>query len=419
MAQVLAPRVRIVAAGLIGNMLEWYDFAIYGYLAPVVGQVFFPSDDPGSSLIAAFGAFAAGFLMRPVGAVVLGHIGDRYGRKRVLTYSTVLMAVPTFLVGVLPTAADIGVTAAVLLVVLRMLQGVAVGGEYVSSFIFLAEQAPPRRRNFFASWSMVGGMGGVLLGSGIAALVSSYVTNDQILAGAWRIPFLAGIVVAAIGFFIRRGIVETEFVRDRGMTPLIEATTREWPRILQTWGLNMMTAVFFYITFIYAAAWIVEETNMTHAEALDINTISMLVLLVSLPLAGLVADRIGCRVQLIVMSGACALLAYPLVWMMHHESFWVVLAGQCGLAIVLGFYAGGLPVAMGDLFPRRMRISAAGLGYNASYAVLGGTAPVVAAWLIAETDNAIAFSWYMIATALITFGVTLTLPRLLGSGLDR
>ncbi|MFH1299939.1 MAG: MFS transporter, partial [Planctomycetota bacterium] len=154
--EVSSKNIRVLAAGFIGNILEWYDFAVYGFFAPTIGKLFFPSDNPTTSLIAAFGAFAAGFLMRPVGAVLFGHIGDRVGRKKALMLSVMMMAVPTLLVGVLPTHAQIGVSAAVLMVLLRMIQGVSVGGEYTSSFVFLVEHAPPHRRAFFGSWSMIG-----------------------------------------------------------------------------------------------------------------------------------------------------------------------------------------------------------------------------------------------------------------------
>ncbi len=179
-------KTRVLAAGFIGNILEWYDFAVYGFFAPTIGKLFFPAADARTSLIAAFGAFAAGFLMRPFGAVLFGHIGDRIGRKKALTLSVMMMAVPTMLVGLLPTHAEIGITAAVLMILLRMVQGVSVGGEYTSSFVFLVEHAPPHRRAFFGAWSMIGATCGILLGSAVGALINSFTTDIQLQNWGWR-----------------------------------------------------------------------------------------------------------------------------------------------------------------------------------------------------------------------------------------
>ncbi len=411
-------RKRVIAAGLIGNVLEWYDFAVYGYLAPVLGMLFFPSDDPIASLIAAFGAFAAGFLMRPIGGILLGHIGDRFGRRRALTISVIMMAIPTFLMGLLPSTAEIGVAAAVLVVILRLVQGLSVGGEYVGSFAFLAEQAPAGRRNFFASWSLVGGVSGVLLGSAVAAFVASITDDAQMLEWGWRVPFLLGVVVALVGLFVRRGI-DTDAKQDKpAMAPIVEAMQTNWRRLLQVASLSVLTAVIFYTVFIYVATWLVEQTGMSHARALDINTISMVVIIVVLPFAGVLADRVGCRPVLMGTSAAFVLLSYPLVWMMHHDSFVVILAGQAGIAVLIAIYGGAVPVAMVSLFPRHIRMSAMGFGYNVTYAVLGGTAPVVAAWLVSMTGDATAFAWYMILAAAVTCAVTFTLPANLGLSPD-
>ena len=247
---------RTITAGLVGNVLEWYDFAVYGYLAPVLGDLFFPSDDPTASLLAAFGAFAAGFLMRPVGGILLGHIGDRFGRRRALTISVAMMAIPTFLMGLLPTALDIGVAAAVLVVIMRLVQGLAVGGEYVGSFAFLAERAPAGRKNFFASWSLVGGIFGTLLGSAVAAIFAGITDDDQMLDWGWRVPFLLSIVVALAAFLVRRGINEEAMPAKPASLPMVEAAKTNWRQLLQVTGLTVMTAVIFYTAFIYVATWL-------------------------------------------------------------------------------------------------------------------------------------------------------------------
>ena len=197
---------RIVAAGIVGNILEWYDFAVYGYFASVIGHLFFPSADPSISLIAAFGAFAAGFLVRPLGGLVFGRIGDLMGRKTALTLSVLAMAVPTVLIGLLPTYELIGIAAPIAIVILRIIQGLSVGGEYTTSLVFLAEHAPKGRRALNASWGIWGASAGILLGSGVGSIVTSVVDSADLLEWGWRIPFLLGGLVALNGYLIRHAL---------------------------------------------------------------------------------------------------------------------------------------------------------------------------------------------------------------------
>ncbi len=409
---------RVLAAGFVGNILEWYDFAVYGFFAATIGKLFFPSDDPTTSLIASFGAFAAGFLMRPVGAILFGHVGDLLGRKKALTLSVIMMAVPTFLMGLLPTHEQIGFAAAALLVLLRMIQGVSVGGEYTSSFVFLVECAPENRRGFFGSWSLIGATGGILLGSAIGALVTRMTTEAQLAIWGWRIPFIAGVIIGLIGLVIRRHIPEQPVSSERTGSPLVEAVTGSWKGLLQAVGLNMMGAVTFYTVFIYMATWLVRQVGETHAEALEINTLSMVVLALVVPLVALWSDRIGRKPFLLIGSAGMAVFAYPLVWMMHHHDFAMILSGQIGFAILLGTFSGVIPATIAELFPRRVRVSATSLSYNLPYAVFGGTAPMVAAWLVTETHNAMAVSWYVAGIAAVTFLVSLTLHETRAVRLD-
>ena len=189
--------------------MEWYDFAVYGYFAAVIGSQFFPSSDPSVSLIAAFGAFAAGFLVRPLGGLVFGAIGDRLGRQRAMMLSVLAMAIPTVLIGCLPTYASIGILAPIAIIVLRIVQGLSVGGEYTSSLVFLAEHAAPNRRAITAVWGMWGATAGILLGSGVGAIVASNLSEDNIASWGWRLPFIFGALVAITGYLVRKGIHAT------------------------------------------------------------------------------------------------------------------------------------------------------------------------------------------------------------------
>lgn len=420
--EVGGKNIRVLAAGFVGNILEWYDFAVYGFFAPAIGKLFFPSDDPQTSLIASFGAFAAGFLMRPVGAVLFGHIGDRIGRKKALTLSVMMMAIPTLLVGVLPTHAEIGIYAAVLMVLLRMVQGVSVGGEYTSSFVFLVEHAPPERRAFFGSWSMVGATCGILLGSAVGALVNNFTTDEQLLNWGWRLPFLSGVLVAFVGYFIRHGIPEEPIKKTPTekptISPLREALTYHRKELLQSAGLNLMIAVTFYTVFIYLASWLEEEVGEPRGEALDINTISMAVLSLALPFAAMLADKYGRKPFLLIGAGGVALFSPPLINLMHHHDFTMILTGQICFALLLACFGGALPATISELFKRGVRVSAASISYNLSFAIFGGTAPMVAAWMVKETGNPVSFSWYLSTIAVVSFLICLTIRETHGTSLD-
>lgn len=390
-----------IAAGVIGNVLEWYDFAIYGFFAPILGRIFFPSEDPTTSLIASFGAFAAGFLMRPIGGVLFGYIGDRIGRKRALNLSVLLMAVPTFLIGVLPTHAQFGVGAAVILVALRMLQGLSVGGEYTSSIVYLAETAPRGRRGLFTSVSVLGGIGGILLGSFVSTALTGMLTEAQLARWGWRIPFILGILVAGVGYLIRRHMPETISKAGKVANPLL-VLRRHWRPVLQVTGLNLIAAVFFYTLFVFVITWLVNYVHEPRTMALQFNSINLVVLIAVVPLAAHLSDRVGRKPLIIGAALTLALLAYPLFWLMHHPDENMILLGGLGLAVVLGFYMGITPAQLTEMFPQHIRVSAVSVGYNLTYAIFGGTVPMIAIWLMKKEHNDLSFVWYLIACGLVS-----------------
>jgi len=399
---------RAVAAGVVGNVLEWYDFAVYGFFAPILAQLFFPASDPVVSLIGAFSAFAAGYLMRPIGGMLFGHIADKLGRKRALMFSIGAMAAPTVLMGLLPTYEQWGVTATVLIVLLRMVQGLSVGGEYTSSIVYLVEQAPERRRCFVASWSFCGGIGGILLGSAVGALLELSLDEAQLASWGWRAAFLFGFVAAIGGVLIRRHLpAEAPVVRgdaqgSAARLPIVVVLNRHWRAVLHTVGLYFSLAVSFYLVFLYVVTWLVERVQKLHATALEINTFCMAVLLLCIPLGGHLADRFGRRRMLLVGFAGLAVCAYPLLMLMHHPHATLIVIGQCGFAVLVALSCGALATVGADLFPPDVRVTGLGLGYNIANAVFGGTAPLVALWLIERTGDDLAFAWYLIGAALIS-----------------
>lgn len=409
-AQDARTRRKVIAAGITGNVLEWYDFAVYGFYAPIIGRLFFPSDDPTVSLIASFGAFAAGFLMRPVGGFIFGHIGDRIGRKRALVLSVMLMAIPTGVIGLLPDHAAIGIAAAVLMVLMRMLQGLSVGGEYTGSIVYLAEHAPDERRGFFTSWTLFGAVGGILLGSGVSALIANLLTDADVAAWGWRVAFLGGILVGVVGLIVRRHLPEMEGGEAAGKakSPVIEALTTQWREMAKVVGFNIVNAVGFYMMFVYVVTWLIKQVKEPRSDALDINTISMAVLLVLVPVFGALSDRIGRKPLLMFGAGGIAVLGWPLIWLMHHPDFMMILAGQLGFAVLIAAYFGASPATLTEMFPRRVRVSALSIGYNVGLAVFGGTTPIIATWLIARSHDELSIAWFLIACAVVSFLVLLT-----------
>jgi MFS family permease len=250
----LGAQRQAVVAGIAGNVMEWYDFSVYGYFATTIGRLFFPAQDAVSSLLAAFGVFAAGFLMRPLGSLVFGYIGDKKGRKLALTVSVALMALPTFLIGAFPTYEQIGSWASALLILMRFLQGLSVGGEYTTSSIFLVERSNPGRRGFLGSFVPLGSCAGVLLGSAIGAALTTVLDQSAVASWGWRIPFLIGLTIGIFGLYIRRHMIEDEVIQSEHAhlaSPLGEAFRTEWRTIVRLIALGAVGAVGFYMSFVY------------------------------------------------------------------------------------------------------------------------------------------------------------------------
>src|SRR3954453_4228080 len=238
--------LRVIAAGTIGNVLEWYDFAIYGYFATAIGRQFFPHEDPVAQLLSAFGVFALGYLTRPVGGALIGHIGDRLGRRAALSLSVAAMAIPTFLIGLLPGYATWGPLAPVALTLLRMVQGLSVGGKYTSSMVFLVERAPEGRRGLMGALTACGAGAGTLLGSAVGATFASSMSTVALESWGWRIPFLLGLIIGIAGYFLRRHMLETMPVERRKRAPIVETLYEHWRIVVGFAGLSVFSAVGFY-----------------------------------------------------------------------------------------------------------------------------------------------------------------------------
>src|SRR5262245_59975353 len=398
---------RMIAAGMIGNVLEWYDFAIYGYFATAIGRHFFPHEDAVAQLLSAFGVFAVGYMMRPVGGVIIGHIGDHYGRRAALTFSVAAMAVPTFLIGLLPSYATLGLLAPIALTLLRMVQGLSVGGEYTSSMVFLIEHAPHGRRGLMGALISCGACGGILLGSAVGAGFAAAMSNAALDDWGWRIPFLLGLVVGIAGYLLRRHVQETVPREKRKRAPIVETLHDHWRLVLGLAGLSVFNAVGFYISFVYLVSWLQMADGIAPARALEINSVSMAALLPVMVVTGLLNDRFGRKPFMLLACVLGFVAAVPLFWLLHSPSPLSAQLGQLGLVLIIGLYCGTQPTIMVESTPLAVRCTAVSLGYNICLGIIGGVTPLVATWLVQRTETEIAPAFMIMAAAAITFATLL------------
>jgi MFS transporter, MHS family, proline/betaine transporter len=399
-------RTRVLVGGVAGNVLEWFDFAVYGFFAVTIGKLFFPAEDPVAQVISAFGIFAVGFLMRPVGGMVFGYIGDKFGRHNAMLISVAAMAIPTFLVGMLPTYATLGIAAPFLLLLLRMIQGLSVGGEYTTSVVYLYERTPKSSRGLVGSLSVSGAVLGILLGSAVGALLAALLDPEQLASWGWRVPFLSGLVLGLAGFWLRQGGESISAERPTVHNPLKDAWNNHRKIMLQVSGLSMVNAVVFYLVFVYVVSWLEMVDGIAPATSLEINSSSLVLLIAVMILAGWLSDKIGARIILMTSVIAVFVLAWPLFWLMHSQHDLRILAGQFGYAVIIGGYLGVLPAYMVSIIPAAVRCTAAGLSYNITLGVAGGLSPMLATYLVHRTQDDLSPA-YMIMLAAAISGVAL------------
>ena len=394
---------KAIAVGAIGNILEWYDFAIYGYFATSIGRVFFPKADPVAQVLMAFGIFAIGFLMRPLGGIVIGYIGDRVSRQAALTVSIVAMAIPTFLVGIMPGYDTIGIAAPILLTLCRIIQGLSVGGEYPTSLVYMIEKAPANKRGFVGAMGSSSAYIGMLLGSGVGAALGAVLSPEHLEAWGWRIPFLFGLVIGLAGYLLRRGSPEhTSHTRAVLTNPVVETFKNHRLLILKLSGVSAFLAVSFYLIFVYIVSWLELVDKIPPSKSLEINTLSMIVLVPLTLLAGALSDRIGRKPVLIVGALAGLIFSIPLMYGMYHQSALVIQLSQIGFALVVGLFNGAMPALIVESAPAYIRTTVVALGYNLTMGILGGLTPLVASWLIHRTENEMIPAYMIVAVAAVS-----------------
>ncbi|MER7185536.1 glycine betaine/L-proline transporter ProP [Streptomyces hyaluromycini] len=400
---------RAVKAAALGNAMEWFDFGVYSYIAVTLGKVFFPSGSPTAQLLSTFGAFAAAFLVRPLGGLVFGPLGDRVGRQKVLAVTMIMMAAGTFAIGLIPSYATIGVGAPLLLLAARLVQGFSTGGEYAGASTFIAEYAPDKKRGFFGSWLEFGTLAGYIGGAGLVTLMTALLSSDDLTSWGWRIPFLIAGPMGIIGLYLRMRLEETpafaaeaeKCEQARPKVPLREMITGQWRALLLCMALVLVFNVTDYMLLSYMPSYLTSELKYDETHGLLVVLGVMTLMMIVQPFAGALTDRVGRRP---VIAAGCAgflCLSVPALLLIRQGSLLAVALGMGALGLLLVCFTAAMPAALPALFPTRVRYGSLSIGFNISVSLFGGTTPLAVTALIGATGNLMMPAYYMMAAAVI------------------
>ncbi len=402
-----AVQTRQILAAVIGNALEWYDFVVYGFMTVIISRLFFPADSEVTSLLIAMATFGVGFFMRPVGGLLIGMYADRRGRKAAMQLIILLMTIAIAMIAFAPTYAAIGAAAPVIIVLARLLQGAATGGEFASATAFLIETAPQGRRGFFGSLQMVGQSIAALGGATAGMLVTQTLTPEQIDSWGWRLPFVFGLLIGPVGLWMRRHLDETEaFVEAAhdtsqhvGLLSLLREQSRN---VLVSFGLVLSSTIMFYVVLIYMPTYAKTQLQIPLNDAFGAQVAGLLCLTLLIPFFGALSDRIGRRPVLLLASVLYLILPYPLMdWVLAEPTLARLTVMQVVLcsAIAVGF--GAISTALAEQFPVRQRSTGLALSYNIAVMLFGGFAQLIVTWLISVTGSPLAPAYYVMFGAVV------------------
>ncbi|MFZ4126182.1 MAG: MFS transporter [Rickettsiales bacterium] len=399
---------KVVISGMLGNGLEWYDYALYGQLAFVFADIFFPAGDEAFARIMTLLIFAVGFIFRPIGAVLFGRIGDKFGRKKALVTSMLLMAGATGCLGLLPTYETIGIFAPILLVVIRIIQGLSLGGAFSGSMSYVVEHAPNNKRALVGSSTILSLVIGFLLGSVVATLVSSMMSHEEFHDWGWRLPFFFGVLIGFVGYYIKEhgeespAFEEAKASGNLSTRPVRDAFTIYRVKMFQGFSFYMFVTLPFYCIAIYFIGYSKTHLGLAQDEALQINSLAMLAMALPIVPAAYFADKIGRKKVLLSAIFVTAIALYPAFKLMQSGEYLDVAIGQCILAFLNGWYIAAIPALLVELFPTRVRYTGMSLSYNFC-AILGGFTPAISEFMIEQTGSNLSIMSIFIVTGIASF----------------
>jgi MFS transporter, MHS family, proline/betaine transporter len=415
-----APKSYQIAAAVIGNALEWYDFIVFGFFAVIISRLFFPTDSQYASLLFTTATFGVGFFMRPVGGILIGIYADRRGRKAALLVVIASMTVAIALIAFAPTYAAIGIGAPLIIVVARLLQGFSAGGEFASATAFLIESAPAGRRGFYGSWQMVGQGLAVLIGAILGAVLTKTLSPEAIDGWGWRIPFLFGLVIGPVGLYIRNSLAETQAFLQSDQTSQSRTAGRRVlashiKQILACFGIVVSGTISFYVILVYIPTFARSQLQLPLDQAFLAQAIGLACEVALIPICGALSDRIGRKPVMIASLLLSLVVPYPLfMWVSSSPSFSRLLVMQVVLCSVFGIGNGPVSTALGEQFPTRVRSTALAIGYNVAVMLFGGFAPFFVTWLIHATGTPIAPAFYLMFGAAVGLFAVLFLTERAG-----
>jgi MHS family proline/betaine transporter-like MFS transporter len=393
---------QVVISGMIGNALEWYGYALYAQFAYIIGLKFLPQTE--FVEIITFALFAAGFVVRPLGGILFGQIGDRFGRKAALVIGIVMMAVPTAAIGLLPSYEAIGIAAPIILAIIRLTQGFSLGGEFSGCIAYIVEHSPAKHRGLAGSASFVSMCLGMLMGVGVANLFTWSMSEQDLLDWGWRIPFILGLLIGFVGLYIRLHLGESPIykaAKEGGFlssTPLRETLQKHWGKVLMAIAVYINVTAPFYTTTVFTKYYMQSLGYSEHQ-----GSVACAVILVSMsimfPISAYVSDRIGRKPVIIFASVLLILFMYPIFVALSSMNYTIAILSQIAFAAIVGIYMGPVPTLLVELFPTRVRFTGVALSYNLSAAIFGGTAPMVGAALYKYTGDQLALAYYLTGLA--------------------
>ena len=399
---------KIIVSSGIANTFEWYDYALFGHFAPVIGAKFFPDNDPKVSLLNAFLVFAVGYLMRPIGGIFFGILGDKFGRKTALSASIICMAFPTSLIGIIPTYDSIGITATVLMIIIRMLQGFSMGGALTGSISFVVEHTSAKSRGLTGSISMSSICIGILLGSLVSYLIKQNLTEEAFLDWGWRIPFIIGIFILFAGIYIKFYTQETpmfETIKEQGKivnSPLKKVLSEHWREMLTSIFINSTGSVIFYLQAIYLAAYLKVNRGFHDGEVSNLLNISYAVMAIVTLISGWASDIIGRRKIFVILLLLIISSSMFLMRSFAEGNFSEIYIAQVILSILAAAYIGPEPALQAELYPTNIRNTALSVSYNTATSIFGGTTPYIIEKLVQSSGSVTVSSYYIIVCALLS-----------------